>query len=1389
MADEELKKLLKGVVDSNQKIFKSQQEEIRALTQALAEVTKRLADVKPTGSENNQSNGTSDQCKSFEALVNMLETFQYDPENNNSFEAWFERYADVFNKEAVTLGDDGKVRLILMKMETSANERYRHSILPQKPGDISFADTIARLKALFKKKMSLIRSRWTCLQITKNSGEELSAYGARVNKLAEDFKLSDLNVDQFKVLIFILGLRETNDKSIRTRLMNLLDKTKPEDIKLQTMIEEAERIMEIDRDSALGTSEESPMVINQVATPKSHSKSNHRSRKSRSNTSNTSASTATSTKTPKTPCWKCGSLHYVKDCGYKEHTCKRCHVVGHKEGYCEAIGNRPKTSPTAQVNVIQLPAIKQATEELGQDRKFIDVIVNNIKIAFQYDSAADVTILNQQSWNMIGCPPLIPSHIQPVDCQKNSMEIIGDILVNIELNGEKRTARCTVTNKCDNLFGIPWIKLFSLWDKPASAFCNQVTAPPKDSAGLVRELQESFAPVFEKTLGKCNEFKASLHLQPNASPIFRQKRPVPFHVMALVTEELERLEQSGIISPVQFSLYAAPIVVVKKPNGAIRICGDYSTGLNDTLLSHEYPIPTPEEIFASLSNCKYFTQVDLSDAYLQIEVDDESKKLLTINTHKGLFVFNRLCPGVKPAAGIFQQAMETILAGIEGVTIYFDDVLISSSDFDHHRSTLLSVFDRLKKYNLKVRFEKCNFLQKEVRYLGVIVDSRGQRPDPAKTASIVSMPPPSNISQVRAFLGAIGFYGRFIKSMSTIRAPIDKLLRKDEPFIWSKECDQAFTTFKNILTSDLLLTHYDPQLPIMIAADASSTGIGCVAYHTYTDGSVKAFHHASRRLTSAEQRYSQVEKEGLGIIFAVKKFHKYIWGRRFTIYTDHRPLLTIFGSNKGVPVHTANRLQRWAIILLGYDFDIKFIGTNEFGHADILSRLIAQQPQNKEDIVIANIGTEEELNITARELSSFSPVSFNSIRAATLKDETLILLKQYITSGWPIKSTIKSMDVFNYYNIRHELQIINDVVLYRDRTVVPPCYRNRILDTLHKAHPGIVRMKSLARCYVYWPGLDAAIKQVVESCMACQQALKSPPKTCLSAWPTPPHPWFRAHADFAGPINGMWYFIIVDAYSKWPEVYPMSTTTASSTINALRDLCGRYGSMEKLVTDNGPQFTSGSFRDYCSKEAIDHILTAPYMPMSNGQAERFVDTFKRALVKSQKKDNEAITEFLRNYRATPNDRAPCGLSPAEIQFGRRIRLPISIVRAPIHHQLDRDTEMEDQFNSKHGAKQRHFQEGEMVIIKMNPNTDWRPATIIEPIGAVLYNVLAQGKVVRAHKNQIRKSRCNKQDDEFPIDVLLDYPLCDPAPIPTTPTQRPNWRAVSRSSPVNLRPRK
>ncbi|EFP01211.1 hypothetical protein CRE_24401 [Caenorhabditis remanei] len=691
--------------------------------------------------------------------------------------------------------------------------------------------------------------------------------------------------------------------------------------------------------------------------------------------------------------------------------------------------------------------------------------------------------------------------------------------------------------------------------------------------------------------------------------------------------------------------------------------------------------------------------------------------------------------------------------------------------------------------------EKCSFLMEEIKFLGFIINKQGRRPDPEKVRHIKNMPEPTNVSQVKSFLGLIQFYGQFVKQLFRLRQPLDNLTAKDTDFKWNRECQKSFDTIKEILQSDLLLTHYNPNLPIIVAADASQYGIGATISHRCPDGTEKTIYHISKTLSKTQRNYSQIEKEGFGLITAVTKFHKFIHGRKFTLRTDHKPLLTIFGGKKGVPVYTANRLQRWATILLNYDFDIEYINTKDFGQVDALSRLIDEQNAEKapEDFVIAQVELDPVDQLPQN--LSFLPITAKTISFQTGKDTLLTDVLNSLKSGkWP--KSEKGTEMWNMCNRKDEFSIVNDCIVLGERVVIPTVLRQKVLKTLHRAHPGIVRMKMLARSYVYWPGIDKDIEKLVKSCDECASAAKNPVKNLLYSWPIPKKPFERVHVDFAGPVDGMYYLVFVDSLSKWPEVYATTSTTTAATIKILAKVFGQFGNPETLVTDNGPQFTSQTFQEFTASNGITHVRTPPYHPQSNGQAERFVDTLKRALCKLRGEGNTetALQTFLQVYRSTPCASVPNNQSPAEAFIGRKMRTVLNLL---LPHKptpsLKRNLAMETQFNLHHGARDRSFEINDQVYVidRRSPNSSqWVSGVIERKLGQTVYKVRVGSQRWTRHANQLRQrtsppSHYDWSDFLEIEDPAEEMPKPDKADTTTIPVLSPST-SIPPTTPVPLR---
>ena len=533
-----------------------------------------------------------------------------------------------------------------------------------------------------------------------------------------------------------------------------------------------------------------------------------------------------------------------------------------------------------------------------------------------------------------------------------------------------------------------------------------------------------------------------------------------------VEKELQRLVQEGILEPVELSEWAAPIVtVLKKDRSGVRICGDFRQTVNPVSRLDRYPIPRVEDLLATLAKGESFSKIDLSHAYQQLPLDEESRQYVVINTHKGLFRYTRLPFGVSSAPGIFQRV---IIQGIPGVVAYLDDILITGSTYAEHLAALKEVLSRLQKAGLRVKREKCQFMMPSVTYLGYRIGTEGIHPLPEKVQAIKEAPRPTNPSELKAYLGILTYYSKFLPKMSTVLAPLYRLLRKDVPWQWTNQEEKAFVASKDLLTSSQLLVHFDPKLKLILACDASAYGVGAVLAHQLPDGSERPIAYASRSLSQAERNYSQLEKEGLACVFGVKRFHTYVFGHTFELVTDHKPLLSLFSEAKASSSQASARIRRWSLFLSSYEYTLRFRGTQSHGNADALSRLPApMEPDITEQL--------PELVLLMEHLED-SPVTAQHIQAWTRRDPSLFPVVQALQQGWPEDPT---PELVPFHSRRNELSLFDGCILWGSRVLVPQKRRKAVLQELHVGHPGMSRTKSLTRMYIWWPGLDADIEKIV----------------------------------------------------------------------------------------------------------------------------------------------------------------------------------------------------------------------------------------------------------------------------------------------------------------------
>lgn len=350
-------------------------------------------------------------------------------------------------------------------------------------------------------------------------------------------------------------------------------------------------------------------------------------------------------------------------------------------------------------------------------------------------------------------------------------------------------------------------------------------------------------------------------------------------------------------------------------------------------------MPTIDELFYAVAGGNKYTRIDLKQAYLQMEVHPENQEMLTLNTHRGLYKCTRLLYGIASAPAIWQREIENVLKDIPGVAVFLDDIKISDPTDQIHLERLKQVLNRLSEYNIQINMDKCEFFREGIHYCGHYIDKTGIHKEKTKMEAIENMRRPNNITELRAFLGLVNYYGRFIRNASTILNPLYKLLegkqKKSSPLNWNKAC--VVHRIKKEFMSDKVLAHYNPKLPLIVACDASAYGVGAVLSQKQSDGTERVIQYASQILSNTQRKYSQIDKEAYAIIFAIKKFYQYLFGNRFVLYTDHRPLTQIFMPGKGLPAHSALRMQHYAIFLQGFSYDVKYRNTKQHSNTDGLS--------------------------------------------------------------------------------------------------------------------------------------------------------------------------------------------------------------------------------------------------------------------------------------------------------------------------------------------------------------------------------------------------------------------------------------------------------------------
>lgn len=775
-----------------------------------------------------------------------------------------------------------------------------------------------------------------------------------------------------------------------------------------------------------------------------------------------------------------------------------------------------------------------------------------------------------------------------------------------------------------------------------------------------------------------NQIKHSIRTK-DEIPAYTKSYRYPFIHRQEVQDQISKMLDQGIIRPSQ-SAWNSPIWVVPKKVDASgktkwRLVVDFRK-LNDKTIDDKYPIPNIADVLDKLGNCHYFTTLDLASGFYQVEMNPEDIPKTAFNVEHGHFEFLRMAMGLKNSPSTFQRVMDNVLRDLQNVIclVYLDDIIIFSVSLQEHMVNLEKVFERLRASNFKIQMDKSEFLKLETAYLGHIISKDGIKPNPDKIKAIEKFPIPKTATEIKRFLGLVGYYRKFIPDFARITKPMTQCLKKGSRITPDDvNYSNCFEKCKTLLTNDPILQYPDFNKDFVLTTDASNFAIGAILSQGPV-GSDRPIAYASRTLNSSEINYSTIEKELLAIVWGTKYFRPYLFGRKFKVLTDHKPLQWVMNIKE-----PSSRLTRWRLKLSEYNFDPIYKQGKYNTNADALSRIeinnedassTAVNPSGSErqpsvagsTTLTAHTSAENpilEIPISDDPLNRFNrQISFVvvgdikkrptvtkpfethtrttiQLSESNLEDDVINAIKEYVNpkvkTGLLINPPLAMYKIIPIIQEKFKSSAMNIVLTKIELENVKEYLRQQ--EIIKNYHEGKTNHRGITECFLalshryYWPKMKESVTKYINECNICGQAKydRNPIRQRFSIVPPPTKPFEILHLDLFTAQNEK-FLTLVDSFSKYAQAYLLRDGTALSVIQALLTFCTHHGVPLTIATDQGPEFTNALFSEFTRLHKIQHHKILAHTPNDNGIVERFHSTILEHLriLKLERKNEPAI---------------------------------------------------------------------------------------------------------------------------------------------------------------------
>nr|ABA97250.1 retrotransposon protein, putative, Ty3-gypsy subclass [Oryza sativa Japonica Group] len=945
---------------------------------------------------------------------------------------------------------------------------------------------------------------------------------------------------------------------------------------------------------------------------------------------------------PMAPAQSGPSAQAKKETGAKPGSCFNCGELGHFADKCPKPRRAGPRFIQARVNHASAEEAQAAPEVvLGT------FPVNSIPATVLFDSGATHSFISKKFVGMHGLireEPSTPMRVHTPGNSSTSVQFSPSITIEIQRSPFLANLILLESKDLDVILGMDWLTKFkgvidcanrtvTLTNEKGETVVYKSLVSPKQGVSLnqieaeipvdtveknLRKLEDipivcEYPEVFPEdltTMPPKREIEFRIDLAPGTAPIYKRPYRMAANELAEVKKQVDEQLQKGYIRP-STSPWGAPVIFVEKKDKTKRMCVDYRA-LNEVTIKNKYPLPRIDDLFDQLKGAKLFSKIDLRSGYHQLRIREEDIPKTAFTTRYGLYECTVMSFGLTNAPAFFMNLMNKVFMEFldKFVVVFIDDILIYSKSEEEHEQHLRLVLEKLKEHQLYAKFIKCDFWLTEVKFLGHVITAQGVAVDPSNVESVTKWTPPKTVSQIRSFLGLAGYYRRFIENFSRIARPMTQLLKKDEKFKWTAECDKSFEELKKKLVSAPVLILPDQMKDFQVYCDASRHGLGCVLMQ---EGRVVAY--ASRQLRPHKGNYPTHDLELAAVVHALKIWRHYLIGNRCEVYTDHKSLKYIF-----TQPDLNLRQRRWLELIKDYDMSIHYHPGKANVVADALSRksyctalcIEGMCEELRQEFEHLNMGIVEHGFVAALEAR---PTLVDQVRAAQVNDSEIAELKKNMRVG-------KARD---FHEDEHGTIWLGERLCVPDDKELKDLILTEAHQTQYSIHPGSTKMYQDLKEKFWWVSMRREIAEFVALCDVCQRvkAEHQRPAGLLQPLQIPEWKWEEIGMDFITGLprtssghDSIW--VVVDRLTKVAHFIPVHTTYTGKRLAELylsRIMC-LHGVPKKIVSDRGSQFTS-KFWQKLQKELGTRLnFSTAYHPQTDevlAEAEEKVRTIRERL--------------------------------------------------------------------------------------------------------------------------------------------------------------------------------